>query len=333
MNALKATVALGVILTATLPASAGVVTMYTPWEEYAVEILQEELDSRGIDIQIEFYRSASVELDMLFSNEQQANLARVDYVMMDPDYLEQYKEKGYLYHHPIQNADEFDPGAVDPEGYWFAVEYSPMFMVYNTNLLKGDDVPTSWRDMTDPRYENLVGMADPRTSTAIQFPLTYWTDVLSERIGEPEYGWSFVEDLAKNKPRLSNGHSQLTDMVIRGEIAVAPLMMGPVLTPMNEGEPLGISLPEEGAPMQIVGAAVAENAPNREDAIKLHEFLASEDGQRIIYEKVQKLVGHNGVEQVLPDGTSLEGFNRNRLVISGEQRIENVERFVKIMGL
>lgn len=333
MGKLTASIALGAGMLVALPAMAGTVTMYTPWEEWAIDLLQEEIDSRDLDIQIEFYRSAGVELDMLFSQEQQAELARVDYVMMDPDYLEIYKERGYLHQSPIENADEFDPGAIDPDGYWFAVEYSPMFMVYNTNLLQGDDVPTSWRDMTDSRFENLIGMADPRTSTAIQFPLTYWTDTLAQSIGEPEYGWSFVEDLAQNNPRLATGHSQLTDMVITGEIAVAPLMMGPVLNPMEAGEPLGIALPEEGAPMQIVGGAVVENAPNRDDAIRLHEFLASEDGQRAIFERAQKLVGHNNVEQILPDGTTLDGFERARLVISDEQRSENLDRIVQILGL
>src|SRR5690606_24294963 len=97
-----------------------------------------------------------------------------------------------------------------------------------TNLLKGDEVPTSWRDLADPRLKNLIGMADPRTSTAIQFPLTYWTAVLGEEIGEPEFGWPFIEEMAQNNPQLSTGHTQLTDMVMTGEIAVAPIMLAPV---------------------------------------------------------------------------------------------------------
>lgn len=333
MRKLAASLTLGTSLLLALPAQAGTVTIYTPFEEWAVKLIQEELDNRGMDIQLEFYRSASVELNMLFEQEQKAGLARVDYVMIDPDYLEIYKKQGYLLKHPIANADEFPAAAIDPDGHWFAVEYSPMFMVYNTNLIKGDDVPTSWRDMTDPRFKDLVGMADPRTSTAVQFPITYWTKTLAETIGEPEYGWSFVEDLAKNNPRLSSGHTQLTDMVITGEIAIAPLMMGPVLNPMEAGEPLGIALPKEGAPMQVTGAAVAANAPHMADAVKLHEFFASEEGQRLIYEKVGKLVAHPGVKQTLPDGTRMDGFKGTRLVISDEQRAENLDRIVDIFGL
>ncbi len=333
MKKLAASLILGTSVLFALPAQAGTVTIYTPFEEWAVKLIQQDLDNRGMDIQLEFYRSASVELNMLFTQEQQAGLARVDYIMIDPDYLEVYKEQGYLLKHPVANADQFPAAAIDPDGYWFAVEYSPMFMVYNTNLLKGDKVPTSWRDMTDPSLKDLVGMADPRTSTAVQFPITFWTKTLAETIGEPQYGWSFVEDLAKNNPRLSNGHTQLTDMVITGEIAVAPLMMGPVIKPIKAGEPLGIALPKEGAPMQVTGAAVAANAPHMADAIKLHEFLASEDGQRLIYEKLGKLVANRGVKQVLPDGTSMDGFDGTRLVISKELREDNLDRIVKILGL
>ncbi len=324
--------ALAAAILAAAPVSAGELTIYTPWVEENMGLLQEELDRQGLDIQITFYRSASVELNMLFTTEQAAGIQKVDYIMIDPDYLEIYKERGYLHHYTPEGLDQFAEAAVDPEGYWFSLEYSPMFLVYNTNLLKGDEVPTSWRDLADPRLKNLIGMADPRTSTAIQFPLTYWTAVLGEEIGEPEFGWPFIEEMAQNNPQLSTGHTQLTDMVMTGEIAVAPIMLAPVLEPMRRGEPLGIALPEEGAPMQIVAGAIVENAANREDAIKLHEFFASQEGQQFIH-SLGMPVGHLGVEQTLPDGTDLRDVKGVRLEITQEQREENTERFVEIMGL
>lgn len=332
MRRLKLAAVLTSGLLSTMPAWAGEITMYVPWVEENMTALQNELDRRGMDIKVNYYRSASVELDMLFTNEQRGGLHKADYIMMDPDYLETYKKAGYLHKHQPNGLNEFPASAVDPDGYWFALEYSPMFLVYNTNLLKGDQVPTSWRDLADPRFKNLIGMADPRTSTAIQFPLTYWTAVLGERIGEPEYGWPFLEEMAKNNPQLSTGHSQLTDMVMTGEIAVAPLMLAPVLPAMKNGEPLGIALPKEGAPLQIVAGSVVESAPNREDAIKLHDFFASLEGQTFI-QSLGIPVAHKGVNQVLPDGTDLSGVEGHRLEISEEQRRNNVERFVEIMGL
>ncbi len=317
-----------------VPASAmaGELTVYTPWPDHQIFALQDALDAEGMDIQIEFYRASGVEMNATFANEQTAGLAKADFVMADVDDMAHHKEAGYLLHRPLPNAADYVPSAIDPDGFWVPLTYSPFFMAYNTNLIAPEDKPTSWADMADPRYRNLIAMADPRTAVAVQYPLTYWTTVLAEEHGEDEFGWGFIDRLAEQEPMLATGHSQLVDMLIRGEAGIIPIMLNPVLAPLMNGEPVGIALAEEGAPISLVAGAVVHNAPNMEDAVRLFDWFASVEGQQFL-DDINLPSAHLGIDQVLPDGTDLRQYNSMRLPVAEDVRASNTERVIAAFGL
>ncbi len=268
-------------------------------------------------------------MNTTFRNEMIAGLAKADFVMADLDDLIAHKEAGYLLHRPLPNADDYVPAAIDPDGFWVPLTYSPFFMAYNTNVVAPEDVPDSWADLADPKFRNLIAMADPRTAVAVQFPLTYWTSVLSEEDG---FGWEFVERLAEQDPMLATGHTQLVDMLIRGEAGIIPIMLNPVLAPLMNGEPLGIATAKEGAPIALVAGAVVHNAPNMDDAIKLFDWFASIEGQQFL-DDINVTTAHLGIEQELPDGTDLRRYESMLLSVSPEQRESNTQRIIELFDL
>lgn len=57
----------------------------------------------------------------------------------------------------------------DPDQHWIGVALSSFGIVYNTDALDaiGVDPPRSWDDLTDPRYQGHLAMADPRASGSV----------------------------------------------------------------------------------------------------------------------------------------------------------------------
>ena len=49
------------------------------------------------------------------------------------------------------------PKLYDPEHYWHAVKLELTSMNYNTDKLKGNDVPRTWKDLLDPKYKGQSG--------------------------------------------------------------------------------------------------------------------------------------------------------------------------------
>ncbi len=312
---------------------ASELTIYTPWTADKLAALQTELDRRDMDIKLNIFRSGAVELDTVFTTEMNAGLQKADYVMANTDILEVYKGKGWLHQLSTQKAEDYIEGTTDPDGYWASVEVTPIFIVYNTKKLEGDAIPRKWVDLADPRYKDIVGMSDPRTTTSSQYPLTYWTSVLNKELGEPPYGWTFIEKLAENKPVLATGSAQLADLVITGEIAVSAIPLSHVYNHLKAGEPIAIALPEEGLPISVLAGSVVENAPNREDAIKLHDFFSSQEGQQFIAETIGTTVGHRGVEQALPNGSKMNELKLVPVQFTPELQKENTRHFIEAMGL
>ncbi|MBR5099300.1 MAG: extracellular solute-binding protein, partial [Spirochaetales bacterium] len=69
-----------------------------------------------------------------------------------------------LYPYKNVNDAKFDAAYKDAEGRWYACSMPLQTFMYNTDLLKGDDIPKSWYDLADPKYKGKIIMTDPSSS-------------------------------------------------------------------------------------------------------------------------------------------------------------------------
>src|SRR5690606_41473210 len=86
----------------------------------------------------------------------------------------------------------------DPDGMIqvFGIEY--VAIIYNTNLVKPEDVPKSYMDLTDPKWRGKIVMPDPSVhATTIQ-----WLVGLKEAnvFGSEEDWWAVGEGPAAHQP-------------------------------------------------------------------------------------------------------------------------------------
>lgn len=306
-------------------------TVYSNWPREAMDQLKAAFEANHPEYTLDYYRAAGAELSTQFLTEQQFGTGRADYIISDVDFMEIFKDRGYLHQHVPEGIANTQPDAVDEDGYWIATDFGPYVIVYNTNAVSEDEAPSSWADILDPQWANRIGLADPQTSAGIQVPITYWTVNLAEQ-GEP-YGWSFIERLAAQNPTLVSGHRQLVDLVVTGEVAIAGQMPLSFITPaMNQGEPVAIVWPEEGSPTSPNSGAIVSGAANLDGAVALHEYLASAEGQQFLADNWGTVPSHLETNFMTPDGLTLEDIDIRRVHIDADARTANTERFMSYMN-
>jgi iron(III) transport system substrate-binding protein len=147
----------------------------------------------------------------------------------------------------------------------------PISILYNTNMIKAGELPKTFDDLLNPKWNGKITMPDPtRHTTTAQF---LWN--LKEIKGDK---WlDLVKGLAKQKPLLVESLAPVTTTIIKGETPVGITYIkyvkqykGPVSYVLMDQY---LSDPNY---MSLSAKAVHPNAA------KLYiEFVASEEGQKL----------------------------------------------------
>lgn len=155
----------------------------------------------------------------------------------------------------------------------------PVFIInfgilINTELVKPQEEPRSWRDLFEPRWKGKILCDDvrPAGSGSLFFHVTY------QRLGR-----EFHEKLATQDLHFSRDPRGSQRRVARGEY---PIFIPSSLAAMREleGLPLKTVVPSEGAVYVLYQSAIFKNAPHPNAARVLMDFLLSDEVQ-LIYGK------------------------------------------------
>lgn len=205
--------------------------------------------------------------------------------------LEILKDAGALAAYDSPAAANYPEWSRDPDGMIqvFGIEY--VAIIYNTNLVKPEDVPKSYMDLTDPKWRGKIVMPDPSVhATTIQ-----WLVGLKEAnvFGSEEAWWAFVEGLAANEPMFVASFGPTPGPISSGEVALGISMPKYIVTlapaPLDWAR---VKEPLFGTPR---GIALAASAPEPNAARLFFDFWLSREAQEILARDVGEYVLHAGV--------------------------------------
>jgi iron(III) transport system substrate-binding protein len=150
------------------------------------------------------------------------------------------------------------PNAANLRSPFHANEFSvpafvqPMGILVNTRLVKEADIPTSWNDLTDPKWKGKILSDDMR-------PLGSGNTMFA--ILEHQMGDQFNEKLAGQKPVFSRDMRNDARRVARGEYPIyVPQIFA--FTSDLKGLPVKVVIPKEGAPYAEMDLAVLKDSPH-----------------------------------------------------------------------
>ncbi|MDX5377098.1 MAG: Fe(3+) ABC transporter substrate-binding protein [Halomonas sp.] len=173
-----------------------------------------------------------------------------------------------------------------PEGKWFGFSQRVRAIYYNPENVDPSEI-TSYEDLADPRWEGEVCI---RSSNNI-----YNQSLLASLIehhgeeGAEEWAQGVVNNMARDP---EGGDTDQIKAVAAGECDLAVgnhyyyvrLLESEDAADREVADKVGILFPNQddrGIHVNVGGAGVVATAPNRENAIRFLEFLASDEAQEI----------------------------------------------------
>jgi iron(III) transport system substrate-binding protein len=148
-------------------------------------------------------------------------------------------------------------------------------IAYNTDKVKPEDAPKTWKDILNPRWKNIVSCK--QATSGMQFVQWYELRKL--------YGDSFWKEFGKQRPHGFDSRAQLFDRLSKGDDTVClEAEYAAYLLYRERKAPIAFVAPEDGLPATAVAAGVVNKPPHPEAARLFIDWLASPRGQAVYRE-------------------------------------------------
>ncbi|WP_017592923.1 ABC transporter substrate-binding protein [Nocardiopsis potens] len=171
------------------------------------------------------------------------------------------------------------PWAVDPEGYGPAYTFQLLGMLYRTDMV--EEAPDSWDDLGSAPG----GYALPDISVSAGPMLVL---AAGERYGsgpsDPDAGFGALAERGPGALQFYTRSTELTSLLERGEVAMAPGLDNFAMGSVEAGQPVGFAVPDEGRVMTANTVQVVRGAPNEAGALAFADFLLRPEVQEGIAE-------------------------------------------------
>lgn len=165
------------------------------------------------------------------------------------------------------------PQSLRPHQQWVGTRVNMFVHAYNTTLVKKEELPKTYAELTHPRWKGRLG---------IEAEDEDWFAMVIKGLGEEAGLKTFREIARTNGFSVRKGHTLLAGLVASGEVPLA-------LTTYSHGAE---KLKQKGAPVEWFaiepaigranGIAIPRNAPHPHAAALFMDFLLSPEGQAIL---------------------------------------------------
>lgn len=171
-----------------------------------------------------------------------------------------------------------------PDGHWFAFSQRARVIFYDMEDVA--EPPQTYEALADPKYE---GMVCTRSSSNI-YMLSLMAAIIDHNGEEAASEWA--TGLWNNRARdPEGGDTDQLRAIVSGECEIVvsnTYYFGRALRKDVDGltgstDGIGVVFPNQdsyGTHVNVSGGGIAANAPNRENAVKFLEYLASEEAQQ-----------------------------------------------------
>lgn len=165
-------------------------------------------------ISVEYWRGDSTKVMDRASTEWRAGRPGFDVVEGNRGVQLIMRKEGLFTKYIPPSSEKFPEGFREKDGLITPWRVLPISILYNTDLVKGAEIPKTLDDLLSPKWKNKLSMPDPsRHTTTAQF---LWN--LQRLRGEK---WlDFVKALAKQEPLLVESLAPVTNVIIKGEAHV-----------------------------------------------------------------------------------------------------------------
>jgi len=208
-------------------------------------------------------------------------------ITVDAGRLWRAKEAGVLQPHGSGQLDQIIPEEMlDPEGYWIGLSQRTRALIYNKDNVAPDDLKGYWELAGD----EWVGRLCVRSSNNI-YNQSLVASLIESRGEEQTEEWAsrLVQNFARppqggDTDQIRAVAAGLCDVALANHYYLARLVQSENDADREVASRVGIHFPSAeygGTHVNISGAGIAANSPNRGNAVRFLEYLATREAQLI----------------------------------------------------
>src|SRR5215467_3036959 len=175
--------------------------------------LVDEFMKRYPFIKASYWRSGSVGLHNKILIEARAGRSSWDVVSQTtPEFIHELKQKKIITFYNSPERSQFSPDLKDKDGFWTATYALPTGSGFNTQQVKKEDVPKSYKDLLDAKWKGgKISVDDENYELLVG---------LTQAWGE-NAAVDYLKALAAQAPVIGRGATQRTQMLGAGEFPLA----------------------------------------------------------------------------------------------------------------
>lgn len=308
-----------VSLTACGKQSEDKIVIYTSFEDYRVEYMNERLKEEfpNYDISVEYMPTGNHAAKLVSEGvDTDCDIT----INLEYSYLQQLDNKGVLADLSDYNFDLYLPETVISHNF-LPQERNGGSIIINSSLLeeKGLEEPKSYEDLLKPEYKNLISMPNPKSSGTGYMFLKSLVNVWGE-----EKAFEYFDKLSENIIQYTSSGSGPINTIVQGEAAIGLGMTAQAVTKLNEGIDLKIVNFEEGSPYSMYGLALIKGKEENPKVKKVFDFLVNE----FTYENCEKFYP----EKIFKDvDFEIENYPKN--INYADMSNDNIEEKERLLSM
>tara|TARA_B100001093_G_scaffold81959_1_gene73379 strand:+ start:11144 stop:12172 length:1029 start_codon:yes stop_codon:yes gene_type:complete len=304
---------------------------------YAVDKLQYENFTKLTGIKVNVVKANADELIERLRNEGENSPADL-FITVDVGKLQKAAELELLQkvNNKTINNNVYDD-LKDKNGFWVPITYRARIVVYSNDRVQKSELST-YEDLANAKWKNRILVR----SSSNAYNQALMSSLVANLGSDIASNWS--EGIVKNFARDPKGNDRDQVKAIaagQGDLAIVnSYYIGLLLSSKNEeeinaGKSVSVFFPnqgfgERGSHINVSGIGLSKNSPNKDNAIKLMEYLTSEEAQNTYVNNSYEYAANPNVKPskiVQSWGT----FNRDNLDLNllGKFRQEAIRIFDK----
>ena len=255
---------------------------------YSVDELQYKNFTEKTGIKVNVVKANADELIERLKNEGENSPADL-FVTVDAGKLYNARESGVLQKIPNEAINKnIREDILDADSYWAPITYRSRIIVYSNERVKKSDLST-YEDLANSKWKNRILVR----SSSNAYNQALMSSLVANLGSENTEKWSsaVVSNFARDpkgsdRDQVKAIASGQGDLAIVNSYYIGLLLASEKEEEINAGNSVSVFFPNQGegdrgSHINISALGLTKNSPNRRNAIKLIEYLTSEEAQKV----------------------------------------------------
>jgi ABC-type Fe3+ transport system substrate-binding protein len=210
----------------------GELNFYTTLNTQNGQPVVEKFMARYPGVKVNYNRQTSEKLEEVMNQEAKAGKMTWDVVETNEDVMVRFIANGYIQPYTPSSASKYPDNLKDPKNLWVTDRVNAQTPSLNTNLVKPDEYPKTWDDLTQSTWKGRLAIEQGNVLLFTATKTEWGTDK----------ALSFWKGIAANQPSIRSGNTDTAQLLAAGEF--------PLAVNIYSGEPNRLS--KQGAPTKVI---------------------------------------------------------------------------------